>query len=556
MAGGVSGLALDPAKIDCGHEHGVLLMQNGIVYTFGGPTPDFGQLARAGGIKTKKQALHVEQLVDHTIIQVAAGENHCLALDQKGAVWAWGKNGSGQLGPIMERDGNHLLQTQSEESVQKLGPAQSLPFPFGKGLVKYINASRHSSAAVSNRGELFVWGEIGARLQDRAKRDTDWLVGSASDPNPCRPICVKPPSGEEAEEELGGEEEVQVGELLEPITKLCVPVLSRDLIMATVQHKDQLEDLDDVGDAMKERINNMRIEGRKLKKRLELQERDEKERLIRENEYAGLDTFKDMDAEMEEHKAKLNKELDEYTAEITEKKETLRKLVRQIAVIDQHEVNNLAHFERLEAELSSFAKMPGDRPSSQAHQLTTQLNDIRLFREVNRKQKFNLLQQKSDLTSTLMSLESKKNMALQTRLIFDERKTLMKRLVNAGSGGEAMEVDDKVKTTCDMKTNCIRDSDLQRIAADPLGFSGLTEALMISNRTLNDVLSSLREVSMASVSMSADSKLFENSIEYQCALVRQIDNRVKDSMTRATDMMHFFHGEMSSNFEDLPITTR
>ena len=29
-----------------------------------------------------------------------------------------------------------------------------------------------------------------------------------------------------------------------------------------VQHKDQLEDLDDVGDAMKERINNMRIEAR------------------------------------------------------------------------------------------------------------------------------------------------------------------------------------------------------------------------------------------------------------------------------------------------------
>ena len=29
-----------------------------------------------------------------------------------------------------------------------------------------------------------------------------------------------------------------------------------------------------------------------------------------------------------------------YTAEITEKKETLRKLVRQIAVIDQHEVSS------------------------------------------------------------------------------------------------------------------------------------------------------------------------------------------------------------------------
>jgi hypothetical protein len=81
-------------------------------------------------------------------------------------------------------------------------------------------------------------------------------------------------------------------------------------------------------------------------------------------------------------------------------------------------------------------------------------------------------------------------------------------------------------------------------------------SLLISNRTLNDVLSSLREVSMASVSIGADTKLFENSIEYQCSLVRQIDNRVKDAMTRATEMMHFFHGEMSSNFEDLPVTTR
>jgi len=367
--------------------------------------------------------------------------------------------------------------------------------------------------------------------------------------NPCRPLCVKPPTGEEAADEVGGEDELGV-------TRLCQPVMNRDLVKCTVMHKDMLEDLDDVGDAMKERINVMRIDGRKLKKRLETQERDEKERLSREDEYAGLDTFKDMHAEMEQHKVKLMQELDEFTNAIQEKKDKLRKIVRQIAVIDQHEVQNLAQFERLEAELSSFAKMPGDRPSSQAHQLTTQLNDIRLFREVNRKQKFTLLQQKSDLTSELMSLENKKNMAVQTRLIFDERKNLMKRLVNQGSGGETMEVDDKVKTTCDMKTNCIRDADLQRIAGDPHGYSGLTESLLISNRTLNDVLSSLREVSMASASMSADSKTFENSIEYQCSIVRQIDNRVKDAMTRATDMMHFFHGEMSSNFEDLPVTTR
>jgi hypothetical protein len=433
--------------------------------------------------------------------------------------------------------------------VQKLDKRDFAAIP-GRGgpLIRSIGASRHSSAAVSSRGELFVWGEIGARLRDRTTRKpVSWIV--SHELNPCRPLHIKPPTGEEGAEQLGGEDEMG-------ITRLAQPILNRDMCMCTVLHKDMLEDLDDLGDNMKERINTIRIEGRKLKKRLDTQERDERERLAREDDYCAIEAFKDMHAEMEEHKLKLTKELDEYTAAIQDKTDNLRKLVRQIAVIDQHEVQNLAQFERLEAELSSFAKMPGDRPSSQAHQLTTQLNDIRLFREVNRKQKFNLLQQKSDLTSALMALENKKNMSLQTRLIFDERKNLMKRLVNSGSGDATMEVDDKVKTTCDMKTNCIREADLQRIAHDPHEYSGLTESLLISNRTLNDVLSSLREVSMASASAGADNKLFENSIEYQCSLVRQIDNRVKDAMTRATDMMHFFHGEMSSNFDDLPVTTR
>ena len=38
--------------------------------------------------------------------------------------------------------------------------------------------------------------------------------------------------------------------------------------------------------------------------------------------------------------------------------------------------------------------MPGDRSNAQMHALQTQLNDIRLFRETNRKQKFDLLNQK------------------------------------------------------------------------------------------------------------------------------------------------------------------
>jgi hypothetical protein len=543
-------LGLEPAQLVCGHEHGALLMQNGVVYTFGGPTPDFGQLARAVAVKAKRMAILVEQLVDHTIIQLAAGENHCLALGEKGDLWAWGKNTSGQLGPIQDRDSAHLLHTPQEESPLKLSKADFAPEGGKKSgtVIRAIGAGRHSSAAVTSAGELFVWGELGARFRDRAKTKTPWLV--SRELNPCRPLLVKPPVGEEASEQLGGDDEVG-------ITCLAQPIMNRDELLCTVLHRDQLENLDDLGDNDKARINELRVESRKLRKRHETQEREEKEFKARENEFSGIEPFKDMHLEMEGHKVKLKNEVEECMAAIQEKKELLRRIVRQIAVIDQHDVQNLAQFERLEAELSSFAKMPGDRPSSQAHQLTTQLNDIRLFREVNRKQKFNLLSQKSELTSTLMSLESKKNLSFQTLLIFEEREKLMRRLATAPKAGDAAEVEDKVKTTCDMKTNCIRDADLQTISGQPHEYSGLSEALLISSRTLGDVLSSLREVSMASMGTNnQDITLFENSIEYQCTLVHQIDNRVKDAMNRATDMMHFFHGEMSSNFEDLPVTTR
>jgi alpha-tubulin suppressor-like RCC1 family protein len=32
------------------------------------------------------------------IVEIAAGQNHSLAIDSTGAVWAWGSNSNGQLG--------------------------------------------------------------------------------------------------------------------------------------------------------------------------------------------------------------------------------------------------------------------------------------------------------------------------------------------------------------------------------------------------------------------------------------------------------------------------
>jgi len=287
----------------------------------------------------------------------------------------------------------------------------------------------------------------------------------------------------------------------------------------------------------------------------EQQERERERAAGKEEDYNGIDAFKDMHYEMDRVlNERVLSEIETSTVAIRVKKDALRKFVRDIAVIDQHEAQYIAQFERLEAEFSAFSKMPGDRSNAQMHALQTQLNDIRLFRETNRKQKFDLLNQKAELTTTLMKLESQKNLAEQTKLIFDDRKRLMKRLVTKSGGNIQRDV--TVQQTCEMKMRSIEEADISNLSAAPHRYSGLVECLTVSDRTVGDVCSSLKEVGMASTTGGAEAKVFEASLEYQSSTVRELNTRVRGALSRATDLLHGFHREMSSNFEDLPVTTR
>ena len=58
---------------------------------------------RVGRLSVERPTL-VESLLGRTIVQVAAGQRHVLALDTAGQVYAWGFGGYGRLGHKDSRD--------------------------------------------------------------------------------------------------------------------------------------------------------------------------------------------------------------------------------------------------------------------------------------------------------------------------------------------------------------------------------------------------------------------------------------------------------------------
>jgi alpha-tubulin suppressor-like RCC1 family protein len=139
---GVHGLP-DVVAIAAGGEHSLALDAQGQVWAWGDNLE--GQLGRgpaagAGGaaLPYSSRPLRVGGL--GTVVAIAAGEDHSLALEAQGRVWAWGGNAQGQLG--------------AERTAASSQPVVvDLPWP-----VVAIAAGRRSSAALTVRGTVWTWG--------------------------------------------------------------------------------------------------------------------------------------------------------------------------------------------------------------------------------------------------------------------------------------------------------------------------------------------------------------------------------------------------------------
>ncbi|XP_032534863.1 X-linked retinitis pigmentosa GTPase regulator [Chiroxiphia lanceolata] len=130
-----------PVLISCGDEHTAIITGKGKLYMFG--SNDWGQLG-LGSKSTVNKPTCVKALKPEKPKLAVCGRNHTLVYTEKGNVYAAGGNSEGQLGlgDTEERTTFHLVS-----------------FFTNQHKIKQLAAGSYTSAAVTEDGQLFVWGD-------------------------------------------------------------------------------------------------------------------------------------------------------------------------------------------------------------------------------------------------------------------------------------------------------------------------------------------------------------------------------------------------------------
>lgn len=169
-------------RVAAGSRHSLAVKTDGTVWAWGRNA--YGQL---GNGATSPAAIATPQKVQglDNVAAVAAGEGHSVAIQQGGVLWAWGGNGSGQLGtntsqnsyvPVRIMDGvvkadagpSYTMALRADGTLWIWGSAGSMGYGNGRNSsyrptqimsnVKDFSAGSSAIAVVTNDGELVVWG--------------------------------------------------------------------------------------------------------------------------------------------------------------------------------------------------------------------------------------------------------------------------------------------------------------------------------------------------------------------------------------------------------------
>ncbi|KAJ8350439.1 hypothetical protein SKAU_G00255690 [Synaphobranchus kaupii] len=130
-----------PVGIYCGDEHTALITGNGKLFMFGGN--NWGQLG-LGTKSTMNKPTCVKALKPERVMLAACGRNHTIVYTSRGNVYAAGGNSEGQLG---------LGDCEERTSFQLVD------FFSRHGPVKMLAAGCNISAALTESGQLFMWGD-------------------------------------------------------------------------------------------------------------------------------------------------------------------------------------------------------------------------------------------------------------------------------------------------------------------------------------------------------------------------------------------------------------
>jgi alpha-tubulin suppressor-like RCC1 family protein len=163
--------------VAAGGEHTVVLTSTGEVFTFG--HNQYGQLGRpvAGATSSPAPGLVSFPGVSGSIVAIAAGQNHTLALSSAGQLYAFGDNYSGRLGNSVN------------DRAHAANPTPTLvKMPGGSGAIAQIAAGADYSLALTSSGRLYAFGGNNyGQLGSTTNNGTD-------NPNPT-PSAVPVPGG-------------------------------------------------------------------------------------------------------------------------------------------------------------------------------------------------------------------------------------------------------------------------------------------------------------------------------------------------------------------------
>lgn len=128
------------ADVFCGAGVTATLTESGELLIMG--ANGYGQC----GVGTESAAVETPTAIDigERVVDAALGFRHGLCVGESGAVWAWGKNGNGQLG------------IGSCEA--SLGPSRVLELENTH--VVSVSSGMSHSAALDSKGRVYVWGKM------------------------------------------------------------------------------------------------------------------------------------------------------------------------------------------------------------------------------------------------------------------------------------------------------------------------------------------------------------------------------------------------------------
>lgn len=113
----------------------------------------FGSGGRLGPGQHTQYSLKSLPHFTHTIVSVALGQDHTLALTKLGEVLSWGLNRFSQLG--------YVVESRHEEQIQ--ATPKKIYGPLRKEVVRGVGASKCASACWTE-GEVFTWGTNNGQL--------------------------------------------------------------------------------------------------------------------------------------------------------------------------------------------------------------------------------------------------------------------------------------------------------------------------------------------------------------------------------------------------------